>query len=656
MRKLLLAVLMLSFCVSSWAEVSSQDLRRTSSERDAEIERAIREIGGTVSEMDRVNFRDGLKKGEHSFMRLYNDRWKALGMSARLEKAVNDAIDDKKKEMMIGTAGLQLATNWGNVINDIQESIAFKFADTYDDFLGDLEEKWGSSLETEIAEFYRRASIMLIAADKNPMVKAYIRQDKTAQRNGERILEEVSKKLEARYPDLKLSGATAAGGIALIFRRQLTNYLARFAGKTVIWNKVAASAAGKLVGHTLPIIGWAMTLWTVYDVASVAMNAEDDVRKMLIERNMNMYSHEMPGIYWDVMEPYVMDVLVSSYGVLQNTRRQALEFADDPRIIELSRGLNDSEIVSFAERISSAVEILGSDKYDYVIENFGAMIKDASSQNFRRLMNVLQQENISQAKEWIDLAGTQYYDFYALFPHEVWEKYPPSTSSLELLSWMAGKLTPGARATASKLTASDLQWIIRELPERYVPQLFTGRGDESAAIHYEISRLSEISDKEARKPYMSVWEYRWAKYSLYVITAGVMLFVIVVLRLTLPLITMMFRRKSRSGDKSGQVIINVPPQLPQFPQIQPANIPPVSLVKKYDVKLRISPSLIDDIRRTQWDISQMILPSDNGTYIFSVRLESLDYLAWWVSRHKESIEVIQPDELRHIITEGASNS
>ena len=645
MRKILSLIIVAILCSCSWASDASESIMRTEAQREADIEQAIREIGVNVSEIDRVNFRDGLKKSRNNFLRLYNARWKALGMTEKLGKSINDAFEEKTGGMLWGTKGLQLGANIGNIVNDIQEAIAFKFAEQYDDFLRDVEEKWGESLQNDLSDFYRRASIMLLAADKNPMVRAYIRQSTAAQDSGAKILEDVRENLSTKYPDLKITGATAAGGIALLFRKQLVKYLAKYAGKAVIFKKVAASAVGKAIGKTLPLIGPVMLAWSLYDVASIAWNAEDDVRRMLTERNLNMYSREMPAVYWDVMEPYVMDVLVSSYGMLQATKAQAVTFATDPRIKSLSVGLSDTEAMQFAERISSAVEILGNDKYDYVLENFGERIRESSPQNFRRLMQVLQQENIEQANEWLKLAGTQYFDFYAIFPHDIWEKFRPDSQSLELLSWMARKLTPSARNTASRLPLSDMRWVVDDLPERYVSQLFGDKSHDPEEIHYEIDRLRELP-KDSREPWQSAWQYRWSKYGFYVIIAGAVLFIALLARILLPI----FRGRNQAMPQTSQPVIIIPPQIqPQAPQVQP-----MSFVKKYEVKLVISPEFITEARKAQWDMTQTLIPAQDGSgkYIFSAELDSLDNISSWIGKHKESIEVLQPEELKHLALTG----
>lgn len=644
MRKIIALVMVMSLCAVSWAD-ETENLMRTESQRQSDFEQAINNLGD-IPEIDRINFKDGLKKSRANFLRLYRARWQALGMNEKLEKAINQAFDDKTSGMIWGTKGLRLGANVGNIVNDIQEATAFNFAEAYDDFLRDVEEKWGESLQDDLSDFYKRASIMLLAADKNPMKRAFIRQNTAAQNSGKKILSEVSATLTAKYPDLKITGATAAGGVAMLFRKQLVKYLATYAGKATVFKKVAASAAGKLIGKTLPLIGPVMLAWSVYDVAAIAWNAEDDVRKMLTERNINMYSREMPTVYWDVMEPYVMDVFITSYGMLQATKRNAEIFANDARIQTLSEGLSDTEAMQFAERISVAIEILGYDKYDYVIENFGERIRESSPQNFRRLMQVLQQENTDQAIEWIKLAGTQYYDFYALFPRDIWEKFQPDSRSLEILSWMAKRLTPSARNTASKLDVNDILFVMNDLPERYVSQLFGDRSKDSEAVHYEIERLRDLP-RDSRVPYMSEWQYTFAKYKMYIIIGAVMLFVLAVLKMLMPL----FRGRTQTLPQSSQPVIIT------MPTPQPTPLQPV-IVKKYEVKLIISPEFVAEARKAQWDISQTLIPSDDdsGNYVFSAELDTLENISRWIRRHKESITVLEPEELKHTALTGGTTA
>ena len=212
------------------------------------------------------------------------------------------------------------------------------------------------------------------------------------------------------------------------------------------------------------------------------------------------------------------------------------------------------------------------------------------------------------------------------------------------MRWLSKKLTPSARNTASKLSTEDIKWVIAELPERFVPQLFGKKAVDADSIHYEILRLSEISDPDSRQPWQSVWEYRWSKYGLYVIIAAGVVIFLWVAKIFIPLFTS--RRTSGGQQSSSPVIINVPPSVPQTQAVNQ-----VKEVKNYDIKLRISRDFADEARRTQWHYSQTLIPEDdgNGTYIFSVKLESLEQISVWIKRHRESIEVLSPEELKGII-------
>ena len=632
MRKVLISLLII-FAMTGAANPDTL-IKKTEAERESEFNKAISDVKWQISELDKINFRDGLKKSKNNFIRLYRTRWKTLGMSQKLDTAIDEAIKDKTDGLLWGTKGFQLGLNAGDIVNDIQGTIAFKFAETFDDFLKDLEENWSVALQNEIEDFYKRGSIVLLTADKNPMSRAYIRQNTTVEDNGVKITAEIRDKLDTKYPDLASTGLTAAGGLAIIFRKQLLTYAGKYLEQTVLYQKIATSTIGKALGKTLPVIGPVMLAWSLYDFASIAWSAESDVRKILHDRNQAMYSREMPEIYWDVMSPYVMDVLISSFGVLQDTKKQAEIFATDPRIIKLSEELNETEAMQFAERISLVVGALGRDKYDYILENFGELIKDSSPQNFKVLTRILHNENPAQVKEWLNVAGTRYYDLYALFPREVWEKFSPDNKSFESLNWLSRKLTPGARNTACKLSFNDINWIINELPEHYVPQLFAGSENDSDTIHREIIRLSEISDKEARKPYQGIWEYRWAKYNAYVFMALGLLFFAILLKGLLPVLIL------RSRDKN-VVIYNT------LPTPQPNNN--YNGDRKFSVMLRISPELVEDVRRIVWDMSQTLTPAedDNNARILSVKLDSLDEIKRWILRHRDNIEILQSEELKH---------
>lgn len=646
MRKFLALILVLSICSGSWAN-NTENLMRTEAQRKADFDQAMNE-NEIFSESVRKNFDDAIKKSRDNFLRLYRARWQKLGMNDKLAKAINAAFD--KKLDGIWFSGIWLVANIDNILNGIQEATAFNFAESYDFFLRDVENKWGNLLQNDVlSAFNERGSIMLRATDKNPMTSAYIRESTASKDNGERILSEINETFIAKYPDLKTTGTIFAGGIALLFRKQLVNYLAKYAGKATIFNKVAQSATGKIIGKMLPLIGPVMLAWSVYDIASIVWSAKDDVRKILTERNVKMYHDEMPVLYWDVMEPYVMDVLISAYGVLQEIKKDAEIFAKDSRVINLSKSLSNAEAEQFATRIAMAVNMLGKDKLVYVLENFGEIIRDLSPNNFTKLMQILQQENIEQVNEWLKLAGSQYYDFYALFPRDIWEKFQPDSQSHEILSWMAAKhsaksLDSSAIKTVSKLSVNDILFVMNDIPELYIPQLFDRKGKYNpVAVHYEIERLRDLP-KASRVPWMSDFEYTFARYKIHITIGAVILFALAVMK--------RIRRRPQPQPQPSQpaqpIIITMPPQQP----VQPV------VVKKYKVKLIISHDFIDEARQVHWDISPTLIPTDDdsGKYVFEAELENLGDISRWIMKHRDYIEVLQPEELKHLSLTGETKA
>ena len=203
---------------------------------------------------------------------------------------------------------------------------------------------------------------------------------------------------------------------------------------------------------------------------------------------------------------------------------------------------------------------------------------------------------------------------------------------------MTRKLTPSARNTASKLSISDLRWIIDDLPERYVSQLFNEKGREPDAIHFEIERLNDLP-KDSRIPWQSELNYQLSKYGIYIKIAVIAIVILILARIIIP----MFRKKPQTVLQTQPQVIIMPPQVQQ-PQ-------PFILTKKYDVKLIISPDFVSEARNTQWDMTQTLTPANDkdGNYIFSAKLDNLDNFSRWANRHKDSIKFIEPEELRQLI-------
>ena len=616
---------------------------RTDAQSEAELDAFLSKVSGDMTALSRLNFKDGLKKSKYNFLRLYFLQWRALGMSRRLEMAIDTAFEEQTGELIWGTAGLQLAVNRNNIIEDIQEAAAFKFSPSYDAFLKALENEWAPALQKDIAKFYERDIIEYLAGDKNPMSQAWLRQNHNdiTRDGGKLMMENLRVSMKSRYPDLTLAGTGFALGLAgVFFQNKLRSYIVR-----LFFKKGMRSAAGKIAGTAIPIVNMIMMLWGAYDILSVAWEAKDEVRRQLIEINQALYSDEVPYIFWDVMEPYVRDFYVASYMESQAAIHQSQKLSKDPRIVALSEGLSEPDRQRFSDRVAAIVREFGGADYGPLLQDFGPIIRDASPANFTRFSSMLRQGNLQQMKAWFALAGeTRYYDLYASFPQSVWAKYPPNDESLVLLLWMAQNLTPHARSVACDLPVEDLRWLMDEMPPRYISRLFNERYGVSA-IHDEIARLAALPDRDPREPWQGKWEYRWSKYGFYLLAAIGTYILIIVFRFAWKLFVLSSSVGSRIKDRD--VTINLAQPSAPPPPRQEALPSPRS---GHEVRLRASAALAPQLSTIMWNSSQRILPSKDGqSWILSVTLEDLDEIAQWISRNEGEIEVLQPDSLKRAV-------
>ena len=586
-----------------------------------------------ANNFDKLAFEDGLKRSKNNFLRLYRSIWQNFDMNEKLENAIDIAFDENTKDLFFGTTGVQLAIDKDNLIKKIQEAIAYKFQADFDDFLINLEEKWGATLQKDVADFYKRTSIFLIASENNPMAQAYIRSSSINENKSLSVMEQIKFSIQEKYPDLAISsGKLASGFAAVVLRKQINKIIGDQLMKTGL-RKLSGSAAGKVAGMAVPAVGWALIAWSAYDFFSTAWNAPDEVRNMLHEKNIAFYQDKIPEFYWEAMQPFVMDTFISSYERLQQRKEQARKLAKNNIIIELSKDLNDDETILFIERISELSRILGlKNDPDDLLTDFGQLIRDLSQRDFEIFALILQKRNKIQIKDWLSIAGNKYFDLYSSLPSDTWDNFQPNQNSLDALLWI-NKLPPKARAIAVKLSIDDINWIIHELPERYISLLFSQNNPN--IIHSEINRLSAIPAFNSRKPWLSSISYFWALYAIYFKIALVLFFVIFI-----SIIILRFKRL-----RSKKIML-VSPQLKQIndlPQIQ--TMP----AKKYKIKLKISPKIANELKTITWDISQQLLPSENPddkyNRLFSVELENLDAFASWLANYKNDFQVLQPDEL-----------
>ena len=580
------------------------------------------------------------RRSRPNFMRLYRSLWKSHGMVEKLTRAVDKAFDEQTEDLAWGTTGLQLAANRNNIIENIQEAAAFHFAADYDDFLKNLEERWSIALRDDILAFYTMNIAQSLAADTNSMSRAWLRQDHAGivGQQGEVMMVRLKEAIRGKYPDLDLAGAGMALGLAgVVFRKKISQYIAKF-----FLRKGMKSAAAKAIGAAIPVVNVLMMLWGGYDLIAIAWDAKSEVRREIVELNQSLYANEVPQIYWDVMEPYVRDIFVASYVESRITIQRAKELAKDPVVIQLSEGLNEVEKQGFAERVAAIVREFGGTNCHPLLQDFGPMIRSASPANFSRLAEMLRGGNLKRLKAWFTLAGEAgYYDLHAAFPPEVWAQFPPNEESLAALQWMMQNLTPQARALACNLNMEELQWVMEELPPRYVSRLF-GERHSVPAIQGEIARLSELADRESRIPWQGEWAYRWAKYGFYAFAAVGLYLLFLVLRLIQRLFSAVtpaapVRRRARA------------PRQPEVvkAEIVPPAVPAALPSRGYSVRLRCDQTLAPQLRTILWDSSQRVLPDDDGrSWVLSVHLENLRDITPWVARNASHIEILEPRELR----------
>ena len=646
------------------AGLQLEGLVRTEEERNADLQRAFSEVSCDISEEDQVRLKRGLRISKANFLRLYQEHWRAENMARKLERTVNEAFEEQTQDLMTGTAAIQMATN-EELIENIQNAINFKFSPTQEAFLADIEAEFGLTLQKEVRNFFNEVSAYLLANARNPMVRAGVRElhSRVVQDNEQAIMKLVHGSLRDKYPDLLMEtgiggGFKAALGVGLLtyyVKKKLAAHAARSVGK-----KIAKHSLGKIVGMGIPIIGWGLMAWSLYDFYSLSEEAKAEARQQLNTMNQAMYYEQVPEVYWDKMEPFVLDNYLAALTRIQEMGEQAEKLAKDPRIAALSEGLSDVARLVFSERMASAVTSIGvkdgdpvpflsnERDYDELLTHFGTLIRDASPDRFDWFVDMLRWNSLAQIRTWFDLAGEDgYFEIYASFPRDILAQFPPTEESLQTLSWMARNLTLSARKLACTLPASELRWVMEELPSRFVPLLF-GEGHDISAIRIEIARLAEISDREAREPWQGAWEYRWSRYGFYVIAAIVALIAAALLRPLVSLVRLFSERKERKGQEKEAVekAVTPPPVVINFPQVLPGGFP--AGPSAYTVKLKVSAALAPELSTISWNMTQTVQPCDeeSGARILSVQMENLDGIARWAARHAEDIEVLQPEELR----------
>lgn len=324
-----------------------------------------------------------IAKTKLDFLSLYKTQWELFGLPRRLKQAVDEAFTEQTENLLWGTVKIQLTSNRGYIREKIQEATEFKFAASYDKFMSELEDTWGEKLRENIVDFYKRQNELLyFELSANPMAQAYLRQDydRITEDNGLAVMGKISSELSDKYKTFAISGAgLIGGGLMLLAKKQLTKYVTQ-----VIMRKFAGSALGKIAGGAVPVIGWAMLAWSIWDITSMLVGVEDTVKEKIFESYNIMYTEEVPLVYWEGMQAYVQDAYIFAYESLLTNVSKGKELANNSLVKDLSRTLTRSEQRFFADRIAVIQEIADDKAYtlDNILELHGEFIRDSKHKDF----------------------------------------------------------------------------------------------------------------------------------------------------------------------------------------------------------------------------------------------------------------------------------
>ena len=324
-----------------------------------------------------------IAKTKLDFLSLYKTQWELFGLPGKLKQAVDNAFTEQTENLMWGTVRIQLVMNTDNIQEKIQQSAEFKFTADYDKFLAELEDTWGEKLRDNIMDFYKRQNeAMYFELNANPMAQAYLRQDydRVTEDNGRAVMTRISAELSTKYGSLSVSGAgIVGGGLMILAKKQLQKHVMKILGR-----KLAGTALGKLAGGAIPVIGWAMMVWSAWDIYSMAAEAEDTIKGKIFEAYNTMYSEEVPLVYWEGMESYVKDAYIFAYESLLSNVSKGESLAENSLVKELSRNLRKSEQRFFADRVAIVQDIADDKGYtlDDVLKLHGEFMRDAKHKDF----------------------------------------------------------------------------------------------------------------------------------------------------------------------------------------------------------------------------------------------------------------------------------
>ena len=69
--------------------------------------------------------------------------------------------------------------------------------------------------------------------------------------------------------------------------------------------------------------------------------------------------------------------------------------------------------------------------------------------------------------------------------------------------------------------------------------------------------------------------------------------------------------------------------------------------------MRFAPLVARNVAEVVWHKTQRLVPGDDGSLDFHVRVAGLDEISWWILGYGDQAEVLKPLALRHLIAERA---
>lgn len=234
--------------------------------------------------------RDTISNLKNGFMVLYNSEWKAANFNYRLFRILDKEFEDNINSMMLGTSGVQLAVNYGKVIEKILDNTFAIFQPEYELFFKDFYDKYYTYLEASPIHFSREKLKTLFLYEEIASLQLFELQ---------KTLDNAAVKLKKEFPMPNISILAVVIGILIILLRGLLtrNFDAKNHRKALRVNIIAV-----FVGIVIMVLG-------AVQISRWLLLTQGFTRDFLYEETKNLYVSELPEAYWNFMKPYIEEAL-----------------------------------------------------------------------------------------------------------------------------------------------------------------------------------------------------------------------------------------------------------------------------------------------------------------------------------------------------------